>query len=119
MLSAPRLQLPDLIASACVALCCAKDPGREREDGPLAGESGRASREAKRFAQQPKRRAKWTSDYRPETDFVQRLAPRRRKIARMVADLKAPKAPWFKHEKGRRERRPLVYQLVATESSRD
>jgi hypothetical protein len=116
MLSAPRLQLPDLIASACVALCCAKDPGREREDGPLAGESGRASREAKRFAQQPKRRAKWTSDYRPETDFVQRLAPQRRKIARMVADLKAP---WFKHEKGRRERRPFVYQPVATESSRD
>jgi len=29
------------------------------------------------------------------------------------------KAPWFKHEKGRRERRPFVYQPVATESSRD
>jgi len=29
------------------------------------------------------------------------------------------KAPWFKHEKGRRERRPFVYQWIVTESSRD
>jgi len=29
------------------------------------------------------------------------------------------KAPRFKHEKGRRERRPFVYQWIATESSRD
>jgi hypothetical protein len=29
------------------------------------------------------------------------------------------KAPWFKHEKGRRERRPFVCRRIATESSRD
>jgi hypothetical protein len=34
----------------------------------------------------------------------------------MVADLKAPR---FKQEKGRRERRPFVYPPVATESSGD
>src|SRR5208337_4488630 len=36
--------------------------------------------------------------------------------ARMDAHMKAAR---FKHEKGRRERRPFVYQPVATESSRD
>jgi hypothetical protein len=71
MLSAPSLQLPDLIASADVALYCAQEPGREREDGPLAGDSGRVSRDAGRLAQQPKGRAKRTSDYPPDADFAQ------------------------------------------------
>jgi hypothetical protein len=29
------------------------------------------------------------------------------------------KAPWFKHEKGRREWRPFVCRRIATESRRD